>query len=108
MGFIIGHFLLVWCILGFIMPRWLDIFIIEERRDDWKQPVAPHLLRDTTEREIADSMESGSASESMREDGEAKKSRRGEDGVVGDERLRHDSSSTLSVDPQSDTVDKQQ
>lgn len=60
LGFIIGHFLLVWCVVGFIFPSWLDVFIIPERRDDWKQPVAPRVLRDTQEGQIADEMESAS------------------------------------------------
>lgn len=67
MGFIIGHFLLIWCVVGFVMPRWLDIFILEERRDDWKQPTAPCVLRDTNEAEIADGMESASQSDSAQE-----------------------------------------
>lgn len=67
MGFIIGHFLLVWCVFGFVMPRWLDVFIIPERRDDWKQPIAPCVLRGTREAEIDNSMEAASASDSMHE-----------------------------------------
>lgn len=60
LGFIIGHFLLVWAVLGFIFPQWLDVFIIPERRDDWMQPTAPGVLRDTTEGIAADGMETGS------------------------------------------------
>jgi hypothetical protein len=67
MGFIIAHFLLIWCILGFVMPRWLDIFIIPERRDDWRQPIAPCVLRDTREAEISSNMEAASASDSLHE-----------------------------------------
>ena len=67
MGFIIGHFLLLWCILGFVMPRWLDIFIIPERRDDWKHPVAPCIIRGTREAEISSSMEEASISNSTHE-----------------------------------------
>jgi solute carrier family 6 GABA transporter-like protein 1 len=67
MGFIIGHFLLVWCVLGFVMPRWLDVFIIPERRDDWKQPIAPCVLRGTREAEIDSNLEAASASDSMHE-----------------------------------------
>lgn len=67
MGFIIGHFLLIWCILGFVMPRWLDIFIIPERRDDWKQPIAPCVVRATREAETSSSMEAASASDSIHE-----------------------------------------
>jgi solute carrier family 6 GABA transporter-like protein 1 len=67
MGFIIGHFLLVWCIVGFMMPNWLDVFIIPERRDDWKQPIAPGILRDTTEGEVADRLESGGSSSDVTE-----------------------------------------
>lgn len=62
LGFIIGHFLLVWCVVGFIFPGWLDVFIIPERRDDWKQPVAPRVLRDTQDGMVADGMESASLS----------------------------------------------
>ena len=63
MGFIVGHFLLVWCVAGFFFPRWLDVFIIPERRNDWKQHLAPGVVRDTTEGQIADHMESGSSSD---------------------------------------------
>lgn len=61
MGFIVGHMLLVFCIAGFIVPRWLDVFIIPQRRDDWKQPTAPCVLRDTAEGNVADGMESASS-----------------------------------------------
>lgn len=67
MGFIVGHFLLLLCVVGFVMPRWLDIFIIPERRDDWEQPTAPCVLRDTRGTEIADGMESASADDSIHE-----------------------------------------
>jgi solute carrier family 6 GABA transporter-like protein 1 len=49
------------------MPRWLDIFIIPERRDDWKQPIAPCVIRGTREAEVASSMEAASASDSTHE-----------------------------------------
>lgn len=61
-GFIIAHFLLLWVVAGFVMPRWFGVFIVHERRDDWKQPYAPNVLRDTTEGEVADSMEAASSS----------------------------------------------
>jgi hypothetical protein len=67
MGFIIGHFLLVWCVLGFVMPRWLDVFIIPERRDEWKQPIAPCILRSTHEPEIDSNMEAALAFDSIHE-----------------------------------------
>ncbi|KAK0383257.1 hypothetical protein NLU13_9170 [Sarocladium strictum] len=60
LGFIIGHFLLVWVVVFFFFPQWLDVFIIPERRDDWKQPIAPGVLRDTTEGIMAEGMETGS------------------------------------------------
>ncbi|KAL5625741.1 hypothetical protein FOBRF1_000084 [Fusarium oxysporum] len=49
LGFIVAHLLLVWCVIGFVFPRWFNMFIIPERRDDWKQPYAPNVLRGTTE-----------------------------------------------------------
>ncbi|KAL2207317.1 SNF-domain-containing protein [Sarocladium strictum] len=64
-GFIIGHFLLVWAVGFFFFPKWLDIFIVPERRDDWRQPVAPGVLRDTTEGVMADGMETGSAEKKL-------------------------------------------
>lgn len=109
MGFIIGHFLLLWCVAGFIMPHWLDIFIIEERRDDWKQPTAPCVLRDTTEGEIANNLETGSISDSStnkRQDPVTKTSRRDEAGVIG-EVTQHDSNSSLTVDGAGEKVGKQ-
>jgi solute carrier family 6 (neurotransmitter transporter, GABA) member 1 len=102
MGFIVGHFLLVWCVVGFIMPSWFDIFVIEERRDDWKQPLAPNVLRDAHEGELADNMEAGSASSSLEKNTPATKQAKpgetgGPDGVI-----RHDSDSSTTVDPRSD------
>ena len=109
MGFIVGHFLLVWCVAGFLMPRWLDAFIIEERRDDWKQPLAPCLLRDTTDGEIAANMEAGSASDSMheKEDAQNAKYSKRNSGGLTDGTLHRDSNSSLTVDPQSDNTPKQ-
>jgi solute carrier family 6 GABA transporter-like protein 1 len=68
MGFIVGHFLLVWCILGFVTPRWFDVFIIPERRDDWKQPMAPCVVRGAREAEVASSMEVASGSGSVHDE----------------------------------------
>jgi solute carrier family 6 GABA transporter-like protein 1 len=61
LGFIIGHFLLVWVAFGLCMPSWFDVFIVPERRDDWKQPVAPGVLRETPEDRIAEGLESSSS-----------------------------------------------
>ena len=57
MGFIVGHMVFVFTIAGFIVPRWLDVFIIPERRNDWKQPTAPGMIRDVDEGQEADSLE---------------------------------------------------
>ncbi|KAM0718864.1 hypothetical protein Q7P37_005936 [Cladosporium fusiforme] len=90
MGFIIGHFLILWCVVGFVMPRWLDVFIIEERRDDWKQPVAPGVLRDTTEGYVADGMESASGSDSVKEKQEAGLPKDPQSDQLEQERLQRD------------------
>ena len=60
MGFIVAHFLLVWVVFFFFVPSWLDVFIVPERREDWKQPTAPNVLRDTTDGVVADGLEAGS------------------------------------------------
>jgi solute carrier family 6 GABA transporter-like protein 1 len=86
MGFIIGHCLLLWCILGFVMPRWLDVFIIPERRDDWKQPIAPCVVRSTREAEISSSMEEAAS---------------GSGSMVHDAKLE---SSSVTKDPRSDRL----
>ncbi|PCD37162.1 hypothetical protein AU210_005666 [Fusarium oxysporum f. sp. radicis-cucumerinum] len=62
LGFIVAHLLLVWCVIGFVFPRWFNIFIIPERHDDWKQPYAPNVLRGTTEGEDATKAETGMSS----------------------------------------------
>ncbi|KAF5642230.1 Sodium and chloride-dependent GABA transporter 2 [Fusarium tjaetaba] len=49
LGSISAHLLLVWCVIGFVFPRWFNVFIVPGRRDDWKQPYAPNVLRGTTE-----------------------------------------------------------
>lgn len=59
LGFIVAHFLLLWIVVGWLMPTWFDVFVVPERRDDWKQPYAPNVLRGTTEEEEADSSENG-------------------------------------------------
>lgn len=108
MGFIIGHFLLVWCVVGFLMPRWLDIFIVPERRDDWKQPIAPCLLRDTTEGEIADNLEAASPSDPMQETKQNPKVKDplSDDSDPMDGTLLHDSGSSVTMDPRSDHIGK--
>jgi solute carrier family 6 GABA transporter-like protein 1 len=102
MGFIIGHFLLVWCILGFVMPRWLDVFIIPERRDDWKQPVAPCVVRGTREAEIDSSLEGAvSGSDSMHDakpDSVKTKDHTRSDHLIGDG-LNDGNSDPLFPDP---------
>ncbi|KLO92094.1 Uncharacterized protein LW93_7723 [Fusarium fujikuroi] len=62
LGFIVAHLLLVWCVIGFVFPRWFNVFIVSERRDDWKQPYAPNVLRGTTEGEDATETETGMSS----------------------------------------------
>ncbi len=39
------------------------MFIVPERRDDWKQPYAPDALRGTTENADATTAETGMSSE---------------------------------------------
>ena len=58
-GFIVAHFLLVWIVVGWLVPSWFDVFVIPERRDDWKQPYAPNVLRETTDEDDAESSENG-------------------------------------------------
>lgn len=91
------------------MPSWLDVFIIEERRDDWKQPTAPCLLRDTTEGQVAAHMEEGSPDGSMREKKQAPLAHESPrtDSDNGHGMRQRDSSSSATVDPQSDNPVKQ-
>ncbi|KAH4963688.1 hypothetical protein HBI38_130570 [Parastagonospora nodorum] len=101
MGFIIAHFLLVWCVIGFVIPQWLDIFIIPERRDDWKQPLAPGILRDTTEGEVVDRLETGSQfdmTEGKKDDSVSNNTSNGS--------LRHDSNSSVTADLRGDNADR--
>ncbi len=74
MGFIIGHFLLLWVVVGLFMPQWFGVFIIPERRDDWKQPTAPCVLRGTVENDEADSLESVISNDRMNESEDKKQS----------------------------------
>jgi solute carrier family 6 GABA transporter-like protein 1 len=101
LGFIIGHFLLVWVVVFFFFPQWLDVFIIPERRDDWKQPIAPGVLRDTTEGVMADGMETGSSEKKLdgRPHGDLRRensdtidgsSSPGERSDIAEERMRRD------------------
>jgi solute carrier family 6 GABA transporter-like protein 1 len=50
-------------VIGFIFPRWFNVFVIPERRDDWRQPYAPNVLRGTTEGEEATKAETGTSSQ---------------------------------------------
>lgn len=81
------------------MPQWLDIFIVPERRDDWKQPLAPGIMRDTTEGELVDCLETGSQFDMT----EGKK-----DGSVNNNTsngsLRRDSDSSAAADLRSDNI----
>ena len=98
MGFIVGHVLLVWCVAGFVMPHWLDIFIVPERRGDWKQPISPGILPDTTEGEARDRLESGSSSDITEEKkDETRKS------DVPDDPTHHARSNYLTADFRADT-----
>lgn len=74
MGFIIGHFLLVWVVVGFFMPQWFGVFIVPERLDDWKQPMAPGELRGTADNAGADSLESVISNDRGNESGEKRQS----------------------------------
>jgi solute carrier family 6 GABA transporter-like protein 1 len=59
-GFIVAHFLLLWIVVGWLVPSWFDVFVIHERRDDWKQPYAPNVLRETMDdRDDEQSSENG-------------------------------------------------
>lgn len=59
-GFVIAHFTMVLVVLGFLVPRWFNPFIVPERRDEWKQPYAPNQLRGITDAMNSDAMEAGS------------------------------------------------
>lgn len=72
-GFIVAHCLLLWIVIGFIFPRWYDIFIVHERRDDWKQPYAPNILRGTTDGQEVDGRDIGSNDAAMSSETSSKK-----------------------------------
>ncbi|CAG1991375.1 unnamed protein product [Fusarium graminearum] len=61
-GFIVAHCLLLWIVIGYIFPRWYDVFIVHDRRDDWKQPYAPNISRGTTDGQEVDSNEAATSS----------------------------------------------
>ncbi|KIW59961.1 hypothetical protein PV05_00218 [Exophiala xenobiotica] len=58
-GFIVAHFLLLCIALGFIVPKWFDVFIPRERRIEGELPSAPDVTRGSTEAESDHAMESG-------------------------------------------------
>lgn len=44
-GFIVAHFVLLCTAIGFLLPRFLNVFVPYEQRDDGKQLYAPNVLR---------------------------------------------------------------
>lgn len=72
-GFIVAHCLLLWIVIGFVFPRWYDIFIKHERREDWKQPYAPNILRDTTDGHEPGSNEAATSEAAMSSETSSKK-----------------------------------
>jgi solute carrier family 6 GABA transporter-like protein 1 len=59
-GFIVSHFILITIGLGFIVPRWFDVFVPAHRREDGQRPTAPNVLSGVVEAERDGGMEVGS------------------------------------------------
>jgi solute carrier family 6 GABA transporter-like protein 1 len=88
-------------VIGFVIPHWLDVFIIPERRDDWKQPLATGFLRDTTEGEVVVRLETGSQfdmTEGKKDDSVNNNTSSGS--------LRHDDNSSVTADLRVDNADR--
>ncbi|KAK5200050.1 hypothetical protein LTR92_000591 [Exophiala xenobiotica] len=58
-GFIVAQFLLLCIVLGFVVPKWLVVFIPRDKRNDEKLLYAPDMTRGSTEAESDQAMESG-------------------------------------------------
>ena len=43
-GFTFAHCTVLLVIIGLILPRALDVFVLPEKRDDWKAQYAPQVL----------------------------------------------------------------
>ncbi|KAI6780460.1 uncharacterized protein J7T54_002857 [Emericellopsis cladophorae] len=72
-GFVAAHFLLVWVLSGVFYPRWLNVFVPVERRDDGVIPYAPNVPRGVIFGEGSDeAVETGSGTRDY--DGKEKKS----------------------------------
>ena len=46
-GFTFAHITVLLAIIGVAIPRALDVFVLPEKRDDWKAPYAPQVLMPT-------------------------------------------------------------
>lgn len=59
-GFIVAHFVMLAALLGLVMPRYLDVFVPYERRDDGIKPTMPGVTIGILEAESDRAMETGS------------------------------------------------
>ncbi|KAF2452336.1 putative sodium/chloride dependent neurotransmitter transporter [Lineolata rhizophorae] len=59
-GFIIAHFGILLVGIGFILPKWFDVFVPAERRNEGYKTYAPNVLMGTIEAESDDRLEASS------------------------------------------------
>lgn len=60
LGFGVGHVVLLLFLLGFMVPRWFNVFIPPDRRNDGHIPYAPMVTQNPDDRELQ-TTESGDA-----------------------------------------------
>jgi len=58
-GFTVAHFVLIIITLGFILPRWYDVFIPFHRREDGDQPTLPNVTKGNLDGESDQTLEPG-------------------------------------------------
>ena len=59
-GFILAHICILAGIFGLVLPRYLDVFVPYERREDGAKPFAPNVIDNVTEAQAVSDTESGS------------------------------------------------
>ena len=58
-GFILAHIIIITVLSSLVFPRYLDVFILPERRLDGAKPVAPNVLENLVDAKILEKTEKG-------------------------------------------------
>ena len=62
-GFILAHIVIIAVLSSLIFPRYLDVFIPPERRNDGNKAIAPNVPENAVDAQILDKTEKGDSSD---------------------------------------------